>query len=214
MELNSTFVMTAQDLEAELLEVRHDILISDLHLGDDYAPDLLKRLRLSDVENKDIPIIFLSGDPVDLHPALKELSNWTYLLKPVNPRELSLKVREMLKLNLQNTLPAVDLTTLSNAAAHDTKFMKELIDVILSTLPDELDKINLLVCQDKLFEATKLLHKIKPSISYFGISELLEERNLLHDKARKSLEIKEEFEVFKTRVNIALESLAAQKNQL
>jgi len=212
--LNSTFVMTADDLEAELLEVQHDILISDLHLGDDYAPDLLKRLRKSDAVNKDIPFIFLSGDPLDLHPDLNQLDNWTYLVKPVNPRELSIKVREMLNLNKDNTLPAIDLTSLGNAAAHDKDFMKEIIDTILATLPEELGKLYDLILTDKLMDASKVLHKIKPSISYFGIPTLLEERATLHDKAKKGLEIKEEFEVFRTRINIALESLAAKKQDL
>lgn len=212
--LNSTFVTTANDLEVELNEVKHDVLISDLHLEDDYAPDLLFRLRKRDSVNRDIPIIFLSGDAVDRHPNLNELSNWTYLVKPVNPRELSVKIRQMLKINLENTLPGVDLTVLSNASANDKAFMKELINTILETLPDEIEKLGELIASNQLFDAAKVLHKIKPSVSYFGITSLNDERTAIHDKAKKGLEIKEDFRLFKTRINIALESLAAKKLEL
>ena len=120
----------------------------------------------------------------------------------------------MLKINLENTLPGVDLTVLSNASANDKAFMKELINTILETLPDEIEKLGELIASDQLFDAAKVLHKIKPSVSYFGITSLNDERTAIHDKAKKGLEIKEDFRVFKTRINIALESLAAKKLEL
>lgn len=213
--LNSTFVATAQALRRELNEGQYDILITDLHLEDDYAPDLLYALRASEGANRSIPIIFLSGDPLHQHEEkLMGLDNWAYLVKPVNPRELSLKIRQLLNISADNTLPAVDLTVLGNAAGHDEAFMKELIETILITMPDELEKLRLLVNKNDTQEAAKILHKIKPSVSYFGISQLVEERAALYDRAKKGEDISKDLVQFMTRINIALESLAAKKLKL
>ncbi len=212
--LNSTFVTTAADLAGELEHVKHDILVSDLHLEDDYAPKVIIEARNGDWVNKDIPVIFLSGDTEDMHPDLEKISNYSYLLKPVNPRTLSLRIREMLQIDMDNTLEAVDLTSLEIAAQNDREFMKVLIDTILETMPDELDNLDQAIDGDDLFEAARVLHKIKPSISYLGIHSILDERGKLHDMAKKGLEINEPYQVFKTRVNIALEDLAAKKLDL
>lgn len=212
--LNSTFVTTAAELAEELENVKHDILVSDLHLEDDYAPKVILENRNNEGVNKDIPVIFLSGDTEDMHPGLKEISNYSYLLKPVNPRTLSLRIREMLQINMDNTLDAVDLSSLEEITQNDKGFMVELIDTILETMPEELENLDLAIDQDELFKASRVLHKIKPSISYLGIQSLADERSKLHDMAKKGLEINEPYHVFKTRVNIALEDLAAKKLDL
>ena len=212
--LNSTFVTTAEALKRELNEQKYDLLITDVHLEDDYAPDLLREVRHGEGLNCDIPIIFSSGDPIDKHDDLRALDNWAYLVKPVNPRELSLKIRQLLHINTENTLPAVDLTILSNAAANDSSFMKELIDTMLNTLPDEMEKLAQLVDAKDWGGAAKVLHKIKPSVSYFGIPQLADERTQLHDQVKEGQDILKELVEFRTRINIALESLAEQKLKL
>lgn len=212
--LNSTFVTTAEELAGELEHVKHDILVSDLHLEDDYSPKVILAARQSDWVNKDIPVIFLSGDTEDMHPDLYKINNYSYLLKPVNPRTLSLRIREMLQINMDNTLEGVDLKNLEIASQNDLKFMKELIETILETMPNEFHHLDEAIEKDDLFAAARILHKIKPSISYLGIDSILNERTKLHDLAKKGIEIKEPFQVFKTRVNIALEDLAAKKLEL
>jgi signal transduction histidine kinase/DNA-binding response OmpR family regulator len=212
--LNSTFVTTAQELTDELEHVKHDILISDLHLDEDYAPHIIINLRQSNWENRDIPVVFLSGDTQDMHPDLGKITNYCYLLKPVNPRTLSLRIREMLDIDTDNSLEGVDLKGLEIAAQNDKDFMRDLIDTILETLPEELERLEIAIKKDDLFQAARILHKIKPSISYLGIETLLSSRSELHDQAKKGLEIQEPFHVFKTRVNIALEDLAAKKSEI
>lgn len=212
--LNSTFVTSSAELADELAHVKYDILVSDLHLEDGYAPEVILQARNSDWDNKDIPVIFLSGDTEDMHPDLKEIANYSYLLKPVNPRTLSLRIREMLEINMDNTLEGVDLSSLEMVTQNDKDFMKELIDTILQTMPEELENLDKAIAEDALFTAAKVLHKIKPSISYLGIKSLLEERTHLHDLAKKGIEIDQPYQVFKTRINIALEDLAAKKLEL
>lgn len=212
--LKSTFVSNINELKNELNNTTHDILVTDVHLGDGNAMEVIKSLRTSDSKNKDIPVLFLSGDVQSEHSQLNELTNWGYLVKPVNPKSLSLKIREMLNLNDDNTLEPVDLTHLKAAAQNDTDFVLELIDTILEHLPADMEKLSQALADQDAESARKLLHKMNPSISYLGIDSLIEERKALHDKVAEGQSIVKELSPFKARINMALEDLAAQKEEL
>ena len=212
--LNSHFVSNIDELKNELWNNTFDILITDINLGDDNAIDLLIELRASQAENKNIPIIFTSGDNQELYPELEKLDQWAYLIKPVNPKSLSLKIREMLKLCADNSLESVDLSNLKAAAQHNIEFVVELIDTILEHLPLDMEKLSEAVKANELETARKLLHKMNPSIGYLGIESLSKERHHLHDKVSQGQTIESELTTFKTRINMALEDLAAQKLEL
>lgn len=212
--LKSHFVSSGKELAEALAANHYDMLISDLNLGDDYALRVIQKIRKGQSENRDIPVIFLSGDHQDSHPELSTLSHWAYLVKPVNPKSLSLKIREMLKLSADNNLEPVDLSSLKSSAQGNLDFVVELIDTILEHLPLDMEKLTEAV-ETKDFEgARKMLHKMNPSIAYLGIKSLADERKKLHDQVSLERSIQSALGPFKTRINIALEDLAAQKLEL
>ncbi len=212
--LNSHFVSDIVQLREELWEKNHDILITDLHLGEAVASELVIEFRQSDHANRQIPVIFLSGDNQSLHPELDAIDNWSYLVKPVSPKLLAEKIRELLNLDTIKTLPPVDLSYLQNTAQNNIPFVIELIDTLLEHLPLDMEKLAVAITNNDLESARKSLHKMKPSISYLGIPSLLDERNQLYDKVNQGVSIEKELTLFKSRLKMALEDLEAQKNTL
>lgn len=208
------FVSSASQLKAELARKHYDILISDINLGDDTSINVLTRLRQSEGINQNIPIVFLSGDSKERYPMLKELRDWSFLLKPVNPATLAIKVRQMLKLTEIAPLEAVDLTSLKESAQHNMEFVVELIETILEHLPQDLNKLEQASDTEDHEAARRVLHKLKPSITYLGIKSLIKERQMLHDKVTKGFSIAHDFGPFKERVLLALDDLANIKESL
>lgn len=211
--LNSTFVSNVKDLSRQLEQCPYDILISDLHL-DELVLSEIQALRRSKSVNAQIPIVFISGDSQDMHPELQELEGWAYLVKPVNPRLLSLKIRELLGIMSNNQMEEVDLSQLKRSVPDSPEFLLELIDTILENLPIDIEKFGAALAQDDVETAKKVLHKMKPSIAYLGIPSLSQERDQIFEKLKEGDEVSGEVQIFKSRVNLALEDLALKKQNI
>lgn len=210
-KLNSHFVSDGKALEEALLKEPYDLLISDLHLGNTVSSEVIERLRQGNSLNKNIPIIFISGDNQEIHQELNALEGWSYLVKPVNPKNLYLKITETLLKEPEEELEPVDLTSLRAATLDNTEFLIELIDTILEHLPIDIAKLSEAVASDDFEAARKALHKMSPSIGYLGIDKLVEERKKLHDQVILQKAVTTDLERFKKRINKALKDLDTQK---
>lgn len=81
-----------------------DALVLDIMMPDLSGLELLKRIR----QNSDLPVIMLTGRGDDLDRILGlELGADDYLGKPCNPRELSARIKAVLRRS-RNTLPPPD----------------------------------------------------------------------------------------------------------
>jgi DNA-binding response OmpR family regulator len=84
------------------------LIISDLTMPRMDGLELIKRVR-SGGTYRDVPIIILSGlDSSSDRISCLELGADDYLVKPFNPQELKLRVRNILKRSRQHNLPAQD----------------------------------------------------------------------------------------------------------
>lgn len=213
-KLNSQFVTDGRSLKEELERKPYDLLISDLHLGNSLSSEIIEQLRSSESINKNIPVIFISGDSQEVHQELNTISGWSYLVKPVNPKSLYLKISETLMALTDNKLEPVDLSSLRTATQDNTEFLIELIDTILEHLPIDMNKLSEAISSNDFESGRKALHKMSPSIGYLGIEKLVEERKTLHDLVILQKPVKAELDRFKTRVNQALRDLEKQKLDL
>ncbi|WP_286755324.1 ATP-binding protein [Roseivirga sp. UBA838] len=212
--LSARFVETLPDLKALLWSESYDLLVCDLHLGDDHSAGLIEELRTTAGPNRQVPIIFLSGDAQNKHPELSSISQWAYLVKPANPKTLALKIRDMAKPKHNTMNESVDLTHLKNSAQGNLAFLIDLIETIMENLPKDLQKLKEALDQPDYETCRKMLHKVKPSIGYLGIPDLLEERNRLYDLVAEQRLSKEEVLRFANRIEAALSDLKRQKEEL
>lgn len=214
-KLNSQFVTDGRALEEALIKQPYDLLISDLHLGNTISSEIIDRLRKGDSFNKNIPIIFISGDHQEAHQELNALEHWAYLVKPINPKNLYLKITELLHSEeVEEKQDPVDLTSLKAATLDNTEFLVELIDTILEHLPIDMTKLCEAVASGDFEAARKALHKMSPSIGYLGIEKLVEERKTLHDQVIGEKVVASDLDLFKKKVSMALKNLKTQKLDL
>jgi len=195
---NVHFVSNKDALREQLQETAFDVILSDLNLADGSAADVF-------IDCKDkvtSPIIFLSGDSKEKVSELNALDNWQFLLKPVDAMELGKRLSEVDK------IPKIDLSNLHGAAHQNTDLVKELVVIILETLPQELDRIEEAVRQQDSKLIQKILHKIGPSISYLGIPALIDARSMLYDELASGTNKDADLDVFSMQVRRALAILA------
>ncbi len=101
-------VHDAQNARASLREARPDAVILDVMLPDGSGLELLRELRK---DYADLPVLMLSarGEPLDRIVGL-ELGADDYLAKPCDPRELTARLRAVLR----RTQPVASNTQLSH----------------------------------------------------------------------------------------------------
>lgn len=195
------FVETLDAFEKALLSDSCNLILADINLADGPSTDVLIRFK----EKLHVPIIFLSGDAASTLPALKQLNNWQFLMKPIDSTELM----QLLK-KIDKPLK-IDLTNLKAVTQNDMRLMKELIGIISETLPAELEKLEGALRRDDFKLAEKVLHKINPSISYFGVPSLVDERKVLYDTLANGEDVSSHYPKFRQRVLLALEQLSREK---
>ncbi|OEK06955.1 hybrid sensor histidine kinase/response regulator [Roseivirga misakiensis] len=191
-------VSSVKELKTALETSKFDVVLSDLNLTDGNSLALFSEMAAQSLP----PIIFLSGD-ISEQPKSFEFDNWHFLLKPVNLNALGTLLKGIKPTSM------VDLSNLKVATHQNVDLMKELIQIILDTLPEEIEKINVALSESELVIAKKGLHKIGPSVSYLGNDQLIDTRRLLHDRLENSDDITVEFDQFSVEILTALGELKA-----
>ena len=119
---------TAADQALELLrENRHDLVILDITLGAADGRDVLTAIR----RNGDLPVIMLSGrgHEADRVGGLS-LGADDYVVKPFSPRELAIRVANVLRRSRPPAPSALDYGRLSiHAAARETTLDGRVVDL-------------------------------------------------------------------------------------
>lgn len=197
------FVARLDTFEEALLSYSHNVILADINLADGSSTDVLIRLK----EKLNVPIIFLSGDAESTLPALKQLDNWQFLMKPIDSAELM----ELLK-KIDKPVE-IDLANLKAVTQNDVRLMKELIGIISETLPAELERLEDALKLKDFKMAKKVLHKINPSISYFGIQDLINQRKAMYEWAHEG-KFMTGFDNFKATIEEALQQLVAIKDSM
>lgn len=194
-------VSNQKALQKVLLDHSFDVILADVNLSDGPSTDVLVGFK----KELQTPIVFLSGDPESETSALKSLENWQFLMKPVIVSEL------LSALTSAEKPLVIDLSNLKAVTQNNTELMKELIGIISETLPIELAKIETALVARDSESIQKVLHKINPSISYFGIPTLIEKRKTLYDAVAIGEDISADYSVFNGQVLLAIDGLKKLK---
>lgn len=102
-----TWRTLARDAELELTATPYDLLILDIGLPDGSGLELLKRLR----RESEIPVLILSARNAELDRVLGlELGADDYVTKPFSPRELTARIKAILKRTARQSPVAEEIT--------------------------------------------------------------------------------------------------------
>lgn len=203
--IKAHFASTIEAFREALVEKEYDHIVSDINLPDGDMISVIREMRSQNGLNQGTQVIFLSGDDKAMHPGLKKLTGWKFLMKPIITAELIelLSIEEV----------KIDLGNLRASTQGDLGLMKEIITTILETLPLELKKLSQSVLENDTELSRKILHKISPSISYLGVPELVSLRKELYAAVVKDERIEKGFGAFEELVISALEMLEKEKGK-
>ncbi len=155
----------------------YDLIITDINLPGKTGLEVFFEMRAS---GKAQPFLFISGSNLAKKSEMQSYDNWAFVHKPVDMSEVMVKIGELLPRKYNTEL---NLSSLKDMISGDMAFFKDLVQTILDTLPSELVRLDEALEQNDHVMATKVLHKIRPSIDYLGIPELSRERHWLHGQA-------------------------------
>lgn len=155
----------------------YDLIITDINLPGKTGLEVFFEIRAS---GKEQPFLFISGSNLAKKSEMQSYDNWAFVHKPVDMSEVMVKIGELLPRKYNTEL---NLSSLKDMISGDMAFFKDLVQTILDTLPSELVRLDEALEQNDHVMATKVLHKIRPSIDYLGIPELSRERHWLHGQA-------------------------------
>lgn len=170
-------VSDGDSLLSRVLEREYDLIITDINLPGKTGLDVFFETR---VLNKNLPFLFISGSNLSKNAEMQNYEDWAFVHKPVDMAEVMVKIAQLLPKKYDTDL---DLSSLKEMISGDMAFFKDLVKTILDTLPLELERLDEALHTNDASLATKVLHKIRPSIDYLGIKELSRERHWLHGKA-------------------------------
>lgn len=150
-----------------------DLWILDIMLGDSISGyDLIKKIR---EVNKDVPVIFTSARDQDLDKIIGlELGSDDYITKPYSPKELMLRVKNILKRVYSNDFEIINYET------YEVNVEKRIIidkskdkEILLTTL-----EFNLLIMflknKNKSFSREDILNNIWGE-DYFGSDRVVDD---------------------------------------
>ncbi len=155
----------------------YDLIITDINLPGKTGLEVFFEMRAS---GKEQPFLFISGSNLAKKSEMQSYDNWAFVHKPVDMSEVMVKIGELLPRKYNTEL---NLSSLKDMISGDMAFFKDLVQTILDTLPSELVRLDEALEQNDHVMATKVLHKIRPSVDYLGIPELSRERHWLHGQA-------------------------------
>jgi len=165
-----------------------DIILMDLQMPVMDGFEATKAIRKTDSPKNKIPIIALTANATkkDIEKCMAAGMN-DCIVKPFTPDELfSVMVKYSNKISKPiAALPAeaplsiatqhIDLSYLNKTSNGDQRFMREMVDAFLKTIPEIIAEINNHSLKKEWDKVGKAVHKIKPSLTLLSLSDL---RNL------------------------------------
>lgn len=168
-------VIDGLELERKLSHENFDLVITDINIPHKTGVEVFRELRS---KHNYTPFLFVSGNKPDA-AYFDTVTGWDFLVKPIEPQELNYKIEKLIAKIFPTEL---NLDSLTEMVAGDESFLQDLLQTILDTLPEEMERLSNAIKVNDAVLAGKVLHKIRPSIDYMGVPGLSEERRFLHDK--------------------------------
>ena len=184
----------------KLQENEYDLVLMDIQMPEMDGHEATKYIRERLGEKSNIPIIALSAHassieqekclvsgmnglvskPIDEEILLEELYKWHVPKNNGSTKIIELGIKDHHDISFIGTIDEVikskewgiiDYKYLNNVTKGDTRFMQELIEIVLVEIPKSLELINQYYTTEEAENLRKEAHKLKASIAIFGIEK-------------------------------------------
>jgi HPt (histidine-containing phosphotransfer) domain-containing protein len=99
-------------------------------------------------------------------------------------RKLTAKQRAVAELSKTNDLPVIDLSYLKKVSNNNGQFILEIIASFLESMPNTVEDIKTQLAQKNWEQLSRVVHKIKPTITLMGIHHLKDKIVLLEQESK------------------------------
>lgn len=175
-----------------------DIALMDIQMPVLDGFEATRQIRALVPAKSKIPIIALTANATqkDVEKCLEEGMN-DCISKPFTPEDLYKTLTKFIPTDLdKRSAPSttlsgktVDLSYLKEVSNNNQTFIQEMVETFLSTIPKSIEEIQSST-KSKNYEAlAKAVHKIKPSLTLIGLSNLKDQAAEIESKARQKKDI-------------------------
>ena len=142
--------------------------------------DGFKTTEIIRKENKDIPIIAISGTstPANIERLFDAGMN-DYIDKPFKIDELHAKISKVIfkekdeeSAQMETNENSIDLSYLRESTDNNSELMKQIIEVFLKQTPVAIERLEAALQNEDWNDLRKTSHKMKPTFEYVGIKNL------------------------------------------
>ncbi|MCZ2473917.1 PAS domain S-box protein [Aquirufa ecclesiirivi] len=169
----------------KLLQKKYDLILMDLQMPvqDGYQTTIMIRNEL----NMDIPIIAMTAHSlVGEQQKCFDIGMNAYVAKPFKQFELLEAIQEVIKKRGQlgtksvttsadiameaNTI-AINFTYLDELSGGDDDFKKEMIELFIKNVPEDVEKLSLAILDENQAQIKKTAHHLKSSLAMFQLND-------------------------------------------
>ncbi len=220
---------TAENGVVALEKIRNnafDIILMDIQMPVMDGFETTKAIRQGDPKHNKVPIIALTANATqkDFENCIAAGMN-DCITKPFTQedlfqaltkylgKKLTVKKKSALDVTPSNEISMVDLSYLRKVSNNNEQFIKEIVSAFLESMPSTVSDIKTQLIKRDWDQLSRVVHKIKPTITLMGIHHLKEKIILLEKETKNGQnehtirELADEVSKFLTR---AIESLRLQ----
>ncbi len=191
---------TAENGVVALEKIRNndfDVVLMDIQMPVMDGFETTKAIRQGDPKKNKVPIIALTANATqkDFENCLTAGMN-DCITKPFTQedlfqvltkylgRKLTVKQRLVAESSKTKDLPVIDLSYLKKVSNNNGQFIQEIVASFLESMPTTVEDIKIQLAQKNWEQLSRVVHKIKPTITLMGIHHLKDKIVLLEQESK------------------------------
>lgn len=191
---------TAENGVVALEKIRNndfDVVLMDIQMPVMDGFETTKAIRQGDPKKSKVPIIALTANATqkDFENCLTAGMN-DCITKPFTQedlfqvltkylgRKLTVKQQAVAESSKAKDLPVIDLSYLKKVSNNNGQFIQEIVASFLESMPTTVEDINTQLAQKNWEQLSRVVHKIKPTITLMGIHHLKDKIVLLEQESK------------------------------
>lgn len=191
---------TAENGVVALEKIRNnnfDVVLMDIQMPVMDGFETTKAIRQGDPKKSKVPIIALTANATqkDFENCISAGMN-DCITKPFTQedlfqaltkylgKKLTIKQRASVKTDKTIDTPVIDLSYLKKVSNNNTEFIQEIIASFLESMPKTVEDIKVQLDQKNWEQLSRVVHKIKPTITLMGIHQIKDKIVLLEQESK------------------------------
>lgn len=219
----------------------YDLIFMDIQMPIMDGYEATKKIRTTfDPPKKDIPVIALTANAVKGDEGKSKKSGMNdYIVKPFQPEDLRFILEKYLVQGAKNEIVPdiavpdiavpdiavpdtaekdedvnIDLSYIISISKNDKEFLKEMVETMCVSIPESLDLINISLKKEAWHEISRLVHSLKSSMNFLGLTEMKKEASIIEEwcRERKNIsQLPDKIQKFVSKCNKAISKLSQVK---